>query len=264
AANGASAAILALTVTLGSWALDYAAAARGGVLQTLASYTPSAALRVFEQGELRASIVLIMLLIGAGGLAVSAEWLRTGRSRWRRCAGVAAVGVIVAAGAFTSTRIRASYDLSEDRRNSFASADAAALDRIHSPLLITVYLAAEDPRLADLERGIFAKLRRRMADVRITYAAKGRSGLFERPSDHYGEVWYAIGDRRGMSRSATEEIVLETIYDVAGIPPPTAREAAAYPGYPLTQQPRNAALVFFLLWPLAVTSAWWGARALLS
>lgn len=262
AANAASAAIIALTVTLGTWALDYAAAARGGMLQTLAVYTPSAALRVFEQGEVRASIVLVMLVIGAGGLAIAAEWLRTGSSLKRRCLGVAAAGIVMAIGALAASRLRVSVDLSEDRRNSFASSDEAALRGIHSPLQITVYLAAEDPRLADLERGVFAKLRRVVPDVRITYAAKGRSGLFERPSDHYGEVWYAIGNRRAMSRSATEEIVLETLYDVAAITPPTARAESAYPGYPLTREPQNASLVFFVLWPLAIGLLWWLARRL--
>jgi hypothetical protein len=260
AASAASAAIVALTVTLGTWALDYAAAARGGVLETLAAYTPSAALRVFEQGELRVSTVLVMLLIGVGGLGIAAEWLRVGRTRARRCAGAAAVTAVVAVGAFASSSLRASYDLSEDRRNSFSAADESALRHIVDPLDITVYLAAADPRLTDLERGVFAKLRRVVPQVRITYAAKGRSGLFEKADDHYGEVWYSVRGNKAMSRSATEEIVLETIYDVAGIAPPTRRDEAAYPGYPMTRTPGNIGLLFFLIWPLLLGAAWWWFR----
>ncbi|MEP6731238.1 MAG: hypothetical protein ABJE10_11395 [bacterium] len=260
ASSAASAAIAALTVTLGTWALDYAAAARGGVLQTFAAYTPSAALRVFEQGELRANTVLVMVLIGVGGLGVASEWLRTGRTLVRRCVGVGAVAVVVAIAAFASSRLRMSDDVSEDRRNSFSSEDEITLRGIQQPLAITAYLAAEDPRLTDLERGVWAKLRRTLPDVRVVYAAKGRSGLFERPGDHYGEVWYVFGDKRAMSRSATEEIVLETIYSVAGVRAPTSRSSTAYPGYPLTTVPRFASLVFFVLWPLIVFAAWWSLR----
>ena len=225
---------------LGTWALDYAAAARGGVLQALAVYTPSAALRVFEQGELRASIVLVMVFVCLGGLAIAAEWLRIGRTLERRALGVAAIALVVALGCVASARVRWSGDLSEDRRNSFADADERQLRAIGAPLSITVNLAAEDPRLADLERGVFARLRRVMPGVRFTYAAQGRSGLFERPSDHYGEVWYGIGGRRAMSRSGTEEIVLEMIYGVAGVQPPARRDTPAYPGYPLVATPRHA------------------------
>ena len=59
-------------------------------------------------------------------------------------------------------QLRASRDVSEDRRNSFPRADEAALRSINAPLHITVYLAAEDPRLVDLERGVLSKLRRTM------------------------------------------------------------------------------------------------------
>ena len=123
ASSAASAAIVALAVTLGSWALDYAAAARGGVLQTFAAYTPAAALRVFEQGELRASTVVVLLLIGACGLAIAAEWLRIGRTAMRRLVGVGAVAVGGMLLAFGASQLRASYDLS------------ARIDAIHSRLL---------------------------------------------------------------------------------------------------------------------------------
>src|SRR5262249_56159854 len=50
AESAASAAIVTLGFTLGTWALDFIAAGRGGWLAALASYTPTAALRFFEQG----------------------------------------------------------------------------------------------------------------------------------------------------------------------------------------------------------------------
>ena len=257
AANAASAAIVALSVTIGSWAVDYAAAARGGWFQVLAAYTPASALRVFEQGELRWSVVLVLLAVGVAGIAVAWEWLRVGRPLVRRVLGVTGAMAALALVAVASGRIRASSDLSEDRRNSFSPADERALREIKAPLLIAVFLAAEDPRLVDLERGVFAKLRRTLPDVHIAYQARGRSGLFARPGDHYGEVWYEVSGRRTMSRSATEEIVLPAIYEVAGVAQPTSEGGASYPGYPLAILPRHAAEVFFVLWPLLVGFAWW-------
>lgn len=257
AASAASAAIIALTVTLGTWALDYVAAARGGAIATIAAYTPSAALRVFERGELRVSTVLVLLTLSVGGLAIASIWLQEGRAVSRR---LTRVGVVVAGVAglcmFFST-IHASRDVSEDRRNSFPSADEAALRGIGKPLRVVVYLAAEDPRLTDLERGVIAKLRRVMPSVDVVYAASSRSGLFERPNEHYGEVYYELGGRRAMSRSTTEPIVLETIYQLAGRQPPTPAPDAAYPGYPLARSAPFAPWLFFLIWPLGVLVAWW-------
>jgi ABC-type transport system involved in multi-copper enzyme maturation permease subunit len=257
AASAASAAIIALTVTLGTWALDYIAAARGGAIASVAAYTPSAALRVFEHGELRVATVLVLLTLGTGGLAVASVWLQQGRPVSRRAAGVAAVMVISAILCVLFTNIRTSRDVSEDRRNSFPRADEAALRAIDKPLRVVVYLAAEDPRLTDLERGVLAKLRRILPNVEVVYAATSRSGLFERPNQHYGEVYYELGGRRAMSRSTTEPIVLETIYELAGRQPPTAVADVSYPGYPLPARSAFAPWLFFVVWPLGVIIVWW-------
>jgi ABC-2 type transport system permease protein len=260
ATSAASAAIVALTVTLGTWALDYVAAARGGVIASVAAYTPSAALRVFEHGELRLATVLILATLGVGGVIAATVWLREGEAVSRRIRDVALVGLAIVALCVTFARVRQSRDVSEDRRNSFPSADEAALRAIHSPLRVTVYLAAEDPRLVDLERGVLAKLRRTMQEVDVTYAARGRSGLFERPDQHYGEIWYQLGDRREMTRSTTDEIVLETIYRLAGRAAPSAESERVYSGYPLTARLGAIPWLFFVAWPVCVVFAWWAGR----
>jgi hypothetical protein len=259
-ASAASAAIVALTITLGTWALEYVGAARGGFIGAAAQYTPSAALRVFEHGELRLSTVLVLLCLSAGGLVIATIWLderRTVRARAGRTMATAVVLVLLCGAA---GRLRASWDVSEDRRNSFPRADEAALRSIRDPLRVTVYLAAEDPRLVDLDRDVLAKLRRTMPTVDVEYAAEGRSGLFARPGDHYGEVWYELRGRREMTRSATPEIVLETIYRLAGRSAPNESADAAYSGYPLRARSSLAPWVFFGLWPLAVAAAWLLAR----
>jgi ABC-2 type transport system permease protein len=249
-----------LTVTLGTWALDYVAATRGGALAEIDRYTPSSALRVFEHGELRAATVLVLLALGVAGLAIAAVWLQEGRAVSRRVGQVALVVVVTAMVTAGFTHLRATWDQSEDRRNSFSRADEAALREIRQPLRVTVYLAAEDPRLADLERGVLAKLERTMSSVEIVYAASSRSGLFERPDAHYGEVWYDLGGNREMSRSVSEPIVLETIYRLAGRAPPSSADERPYPGYPLAARARVAPWVFFIVWPVCIGLMWWLTR----
>jgi len=260
ATSAASAAIVALTVTLGTWALDYVAAARGGVIASVAAYTPSAALRVFEHGELRVATVLILATLGLGGVVAATAWLREGEPVSRRARDVTLVLVSVVALCTAFARVRQTSDVSEDRRNSFPRADEVALRAIDAPLHVTVYLAAEDPRLVDLERGVLAKLRRTMTEVDVTYAARGRSGLFERPDQHYGEIWYQLGDRREMTRSTTDEIVLETIYRLAGRAAPSAENEKPYSGYPFSARLSAVPWLFFVAWPVSVILAWWASR----
>lgn len=256
--NGAAtAAIVTLGFTVGTWALDFIAAGRGGFLQQLASYTPTAALRVFEQGQLRLSAVIVLLAVGVGGFAIAAIWLPTGRD-WRfRSLGTVGALAVIGLVAMSGSVVRRTWDLSENRRNSFSMADEVALRGIKEPLGITVYLAAEDPRLTDLERGIIRKLRVILPQVDVGYAAQSRTGLFESGEDHYGEIWYELGGRSVMSRSTTEPIVLEELYQLAGIQPPAASDEPGYPGYPLVARPRNAGMVFYALWPLVTCVAWW-------
>ena len=258
--NAATAAVVTLAVTLGSWALDFIAQVRGGMALALDAYTPESALRIFETGEIRLAIVLVTLLLAAAAMTLAIVWLHPGRT-WRgRVIGTASVVAIAALAVWLAAHVRASWDTSEDRRNSFAPADERALAAIRDPLHITVYLAPEDPRLADLERGVLRKLKRTMRDVDVRYAGRGGTGLFARPGEHYGEIWYALGGRDAMSRSTTEPIVLETIYATAGITPPTPDGAPAYPGYPLAARPRGAGWLLYLVWPLVVIVAWWLGR----
>lgn len=256
AENAASAAIVTLGFTLGTWALDFLAAGRGGWWQVVAAYTPTAALRVFEHGLLRVSTVLVLLVCSIGGFALAAAWLHTGRSLLRRCAYTAAVVLGIAVMVSLGARARQSWDVSEDHRNSFSRADEATLKQIQKPLRVTIYLAAEDPRLMDLERSILSKLRRLLPRVDVDYAADSRSGLFENEESHYGEIWYQLGDEKALIISTTEPIVLEELYKLASTEPPAPVEEPPYPGYPLAVRPKSAALIFYGLLPLVVGAVW--------
>lgn len=257
--GAASAAVLTLAVTLGTWALDFIGQVRGGVAMSLARFTPDSAIRVFEHGELRLDLLLTTTALIVALLALTVVWLRPARSVPSRL-GVS-IGVVAGAivACVAAARVGTSWDRSEDRRSSFALADDLALRTIRAPLYVTVHLAPEDPRLADLESGVLRKLRRTLPSVHVDYAARGATGLFEGSAAHYGEVWYRLNGREAMTRSTTVPIVLETIYGLAGLVPPTAGAAEAYPGYPHVAHIRLSAPLFYVLWPLAVV-AWWTSR----
>jgi len=259
--GSASAAIVTLGFTVGTWALDFVAAGREGWIARLAAFTPAAALRTFEHGELRLAVVAVLVVATAAGFAFAALWL----DPFRRLAGRAALSAVLLAAAVGAAVLasswRAGWDLAEDRRNSFPRADEAALQKIEQPVHVTVHLAAEDPKLADLERNVLAKLERTLPHLDVTYAAQSRSGLFETAGGHYGEIWYAVGDRKALLRSTTEPIVLATLYELAGVPPPAGVDEAPYPGYPLAATPRFAAPLFFIAWPLAAALAFLLVRA---
>jgi len=249
--GAANAAIVVLAFTIGTWALDFIAAGRGGILQTLASFTPTAALRGFERGLLRVDVVLVMLILSIFGFSLAANWLHLGRTFKARLAGTAVLLILASLATVNVLMlVRTSFDVSENRRNSFSVSDERALSSINDELKITVFLSSEDPRMMDFENNVLLKLRRSMPGVSVIYPLAGRSGLFENDA-RYGTIEYHLGTKSAMSRSTTEEIVLDTIYDLAGVRAP-AREAPAYPGYPLAKKPSGAAIVFYLLWPAAV------------
>ncbi|HZS10291.1 MAG TPA: ABC transporter permease subunit [Blastocatellia bacterium] len=257
ARSASSAAIVTLGFTVGTWALDFVAAGRGGLLQKVAGYTPTAALRVFELGLFRLNTALVTLALGIGGFALAAVWLPTGqriRTRLLRSAGVL---LCLGLAAWGASLPRTSRDVSENHRNSFSPAEEAALRQIRQPLRITIYLAAEDPRLMDLERNIISKLERTLPRVDVDYAAQSRSGLFEGADDHYGEIWYELGGNKTMSRSTTEAIVLETICQLASVPPPPQADESGFAGHPLAARPRWAAMIFHGIWPVTIGLIWW-------
>lgn len=258
--SAASAAIVTLAFTVGTWALDFIAAGRGGLVQQLASYTPTAALRSFEQGLLRLNVLLVMLLLSCAAVGVAAIWLDTGRalrSRFLR----SALLLLVAAGLiWGAANARRSWDVSENRRNSFSAVDEALLRQVDQPLKITVFLAPEDPRLTDFEQNVLKKLRRSLGKLDVEYAATSRSGLFENAEDHYGEIWYELGGQKAVEPSTIEEVVLDQIYKLANVSSPDRAIDEGFPGYPLAVQPKYATAFFYFLWPLLVIASWWISR----
>ena len=247
-----TAAIVTLTVTVGTWIINFIAAVQGGIWERIASYTPTAMVAEFQHGLLRLDLVLIAVTLIVGGLALAAVWMRMGMAVRRRAWESLVVGAIVIIVVAGCTRVNANWDLSENRMNSFPEADEQALRRIGPSLRIEAHLAPEDPRRFDLERRAISKLRRIMPDLKVEYISATSIGLFEQTSTHYGEIWYELGGKKEMSRITTAEGALETIYSLAGIPSPVEDEEAVFRGHPLAVPPKGAAIVFYGIWPALV------------
>jgi hypothetical protein len=251
-----TAAILTLSVTVGTWVINFFGAVQGGWWERASGYTPAAMVADFQHGLLRLDTVLIALALTLTGLGLAAIWMRLGVNVSRRAYESAGIGVLAAASIFACTFLNASWDTSQARNNSFSREDERALRQIHAPLRIEAHLAPEDPRRVDLEQHALLKLRRVMPKLQVHYVSSTSIGLFEQASQGYGEIWYDLGGRRTMSRVTTAEGVLESIYSLAGVMPPQENEADIFRGQPLAAPPKGAGTVFYILWPcLIVVSA---------
>jgi len=257
--SAATAAIVALAATIGAWVLDFTLAGRPGLFAWIARLSLTQALHPFEQGVLSAGLVLGMLAAIAGFAALAAVWLPPGVTLRTKLVGSLACIVAMAAVLGAASQIRLAVDVTEDRRNSFARADERLLATLDSPLAVTIHLAPEDPRYVDVQRAVFAKLARVLPDLTIRIAAPhsfAASGADER----YGEIEYAYGARRDVSRSTSPREILPLIYGLAGVPPPVAAPGDDFSGFPLIADATMALAWFFAALPLAIVLAWHAVR----
>lgn len=254
AEHPSTAAIATLTVTVGGWILNFAAAVNGGIWERLAAYTPTAMVGEFQHGLVRLEIVLAALVLSCTGLGIASIWTRLGSPVRKRA--VASVTLLSTAGMLLAIcpLARWSWDTSEARLNSFSVVDERRLAAIDQPLQMEVHLAPEDPRRSDLERNAVSKLRRVMRHFEITYVSSTTTGLFEQTRSGYGEIHFRLGDRTSVSRGTTAEGVLDEIYALAELDPDddAAEEEPVFRGHPLAVTPRGAAAIFYVGWPAAI------------
>jgi ABC-2 type transport system permease protein len=260
--SAATAAIVTLAFTISSWVLDFTVAGQPGLLAWIASLSLTQVLHAFEQGLLSAALVAGIGAAVFGFAALAAIWLPPGvhfRSKLRRsiaCVFAAALALGLA------TQIKPTFDVTEDRRNSFPPADQRVLATLAQPLVVTVHLAREDPRYADLARNVLAKLERAMPNVSIRLSRERQSFPTNGGEDRYGEVEYTYGGRLDVSRSTSPREILPMLYGLAGVSPPTPVPGSDYPGYPLVAGGQLALLWFFFELPLCIALAWWWSRRL--
>jgi len=250
-----TAAIVTLSVTVGTWILNFIAAVHGGVWQRIAEYTPTAMVAQFQHGLVRLDVTLAAVTLTIAGLAIAAVWMQIGAPVLRRASATAFVLAVAGAVLLGVTFTGRSWDLSEARINSFPEADEQALARIREPLHMEVHFAPEDPRRTDLEAKTLSKLRRALPKLQVTYVSATSTGLFEQTSAHYGEIFYDLGGRHADNRRTSADGVLETIYSLAGIAPPAESDDSVFRGHPLAVPPRRAGTVFYGIWPALVAAA---------
>lgn len=249
ASHPSTAAIVTLAITVGTWLLNIFAALQGGLWERAAAFTPAAIVADFQHGLLRLDATMVALILIVMALGLACLWQQIGLTTARRMGQSAVLAGCAAAALFAATGLRASWDLSEARANSFPLADEAALRAIPNPLEIEVHLAAEDPRRVDLERSTLSKLRRLMPRLQVKYSAASKIGIFEQTAPGYGEIHYRYGSRHQSNLLATADGMLETIYEITGVQPSQSLSEPVYRGRPLAARPTGAATVFYFLWP---------------
>ena len=257
--GGATAAILVLAVTLGSWVVDFAALDRGSVSSALASLSLTSLLRPFEQGLLSIPNVLAMLIATAGFLALTAISLSPGTSLGRKLSGsaliIGAAGMLIGISAQANTVL----DVTRDRRNSFPLADEQLLGRLGERLFVTVHMAPSDPRVADLDRKVLARLKRAMPRVTVQIADFGQASPVGTAGDaDYGEIVMTYHGRSATTRSTGAGEILPMLCELAGVSSPAPSTTGLdEPGYPLVADASNSAVWFYGVEPFAFAAAWW-------
>jgi ABC-2 type transport system permease protein len=219
--SAATAGIITLAFTIGSWVLDFTVAGRPGLAGWVARLSLTESLRTFEQGLFSLAVVSGMGVAACGFVALAGAWLSPGtplRSRLLRSAVIGLVSAI-AVSAFAQVRV---------------------CHRCH--------------RYADLRRNVLAKLERAMPHTAVRLG-DGRHG-----DERYGEVEYVYGDRTDVSRSTSHREILPLLYGLAGVAPPLPVPGSEYPGYPLVANEYVTLPWFFGVLPALMVLTWWWSR----
>src|SRR5262249_45048126 len=110
AESAATAAIIALAFTLGSWVLDFTLAGRPGLLDWLAGLSPPQVLRPFGQGLLPAGSVVGTAAVIVGFATLAGIWLPPGVPLRRKLARSALCVLAVTAMLGLASQLRFSLD----------------------------------------------------------------------------------------------------------------------------------------------------------
>ena len=258
--SAATAAIIALAFTIGSWVLDFGLAGQTGLLELISQLSLTQTLRSFEQGLLSLSLLLGVAAGICSFVTLSAVWLHPGQPLKTKLIRSTICLVVAALVLGLVAQIRTSIDVSEDRRNSFPAADQRALAELREALAITVHMAPEDPRYIDLRRNVLSKLQRVMPNVTVRLATAGQTMVGSTSDASYGEIEYSYDGRSVTSRSTSHREALPVLYELAGKPIPTPIPGEDYPGYPLIAGGEIPLLWFFGALPLLIALTWWRSR----
>jgi ABC-2 type transport system permease protein len=255
--SAATAAIVALAMTIGSWILEFAGTTSTGLVRAIAGFSLTPALRGLEQGLVGSPTAIALAVLALGLLALTVVWLPPGVSRREKLLRSGAVAGVAAQALLLAVQLPIYMDVTEDQRNSFNPAYVRALREMPKELKVNVNLATNDARFQDLQRNVLAKLQRTAPHVTITYAETSTSSLLGGTSGaNYGLVTYTYGGKQGSSRATTAREVLPLIVALSG---QTVVEdpVRPYPGYPLQTSADGAAIWFYGILPLLAIAGWW-------
>ncbi len=256
--SSATAAIVALSFTLGSWILEFAGTTTNtGLVRAIAAFSLTPALRGLEHGLLGSPTALTLMVLGFAFMALTVLWLPPGVSRKQKLLQSGAVIGVAAQMLLLAIQLPLFFDMSEDRRNSFNPADERALRGMNKEMKISVNLASNDSRLTDLNRNVLSKLPRVMPRVTIDYPETSSTSLFGGTTGaNYGQVTYTYGGKQGTSRATTARELLPLIEALDGLNI-TPDKTAVYPGYPLVTSAEGASVLFYLFLPAIAVVGWW-------
>src|SRR5438132_4748849 len=111
AESAATAAIIALAVTIGSWVLDFTVAGQPGLLAWIAKLSLTQTLRPFEQGLLSGGLVLGIVGVIGGFVGLAGVWLPPGIPNYQKLRSSGLCILVVAAILGAATQVGWSVDV---------------------------------------------------------------------------------------------------------------------------------------------------------
>ncbi len=250
-ASGATAAIFVLTLTLGSWILDFVANTQSGWMNVLSSLSLTAQIRSFETGLLDLGYLVKILLLFSSfvicGLICELP-TKAGKNKLVESATVLLICALVFVAIPTQ---KYSYDMTEDRRHSFDKASESALKSLSSSLDLHIGLSPDDSRFKDYNRSILRPLIRSVPHLNIEFEkiSMALKSFAPGETDSYGIITYSFAGHFDQSRSTSPEEVLQIIFKLAKMKIETLPEAP-YPGYPLEFNLSALKIFYYLIFPL--------------
>lgn len=245
----ATAAMICLAATLGSWVLDFAAG-DGGWMDVLGSWSLTTLLRQFESGLLSSTSITSFLALSLLFFIAASLLLHPGQRFQQKIKALSWAVVallVVVSGLMQIPQYR---DVTENRKHSFNPADVSAVQQMSEPLKITIHLSKEDGRLYDLEHKVLSKLRRIIPDLEVVFSNTQSTGLFgASESDVYGLIEYEYAGKQDQSYSSSALEILPLLHALAGhkVKPDVI---PGYTGHPLVADASGSKWWFYLLLPL--------------
>ena len=244
--NTSGSAILALTLILSSWVLDFAKeGSTSSILLYLSKFTFTSLLKVFEKGIFSAG-VLVKLAILSGTFIMIAYFMLFERKNALRAIFAFVIGLLL-----LSIPVDYRVDITKSYRNSFPPAVRSALKRL-PPLEIDIHLLKSDSRFIDYRREFLDRLLLVKKDVTVRFPGSGTYGLFVYKVKRK-DTWLVDST---FSNSPEEAFSIISSLSGVKIPQPDVTD---YPGYPLVVERKRMwylKFVYYLLLPVLGLVIW--------